>query len=124
MTLQEAYALSEERKANLEYRKKIQRIKQTILGMLAGGSMGHTAGMFKDINDEFQRPMVSQLFGKASNPFTSKPALTGLAAGSLLGGLTGYGLQRLREKYYESAGFDPTLATIRVQKDPADQISQ
>jgi hypothetical protein len=121
MTLQEAYALSEERKANLAYRKRIQRIKQTILGVLAGGFAGHTAGVFKGLNDE---PMTSRLFGKVGNPFTSKPALTGLAAGSLLGGLTGYGLQRLREKYYESAGFDPTLATIRVQKDPSGQISQ
>lgn len=124
MTLQEAYALSEERKANLAYRKRIQRIKHTILGVLAGGLAGHTAGAFKGVNDEFNRPVMSQLFGKNGNPFTSKPALTGLAAGSLLGGLTGYGLQRLREKYYESAGFDPTLATIRVQKDPSGQISQ
>ena len=114
MTLQEAYVLQDERKANLAYRKKIQRIKNTILGALLGTGLGAGAVFAKNVSDQMSDAgFFSPLFRKDRN--TALAPTAGAAAGALLGGLGGYGLTRLKENYDESAGLDPTLLNMNVR---------
>ena len=106
MTMQEAYALALERDDNLAYRKKIQRIKNTILLAIGGGFTGLIAGRMA--TDRSPSDLI------LNRPMPKGKILGGAALGSILGGLTGYGLTRLNEKYNESAGMDPTLAGFKV----------
>jgi hypothetical protein len=121
MTLQEAYALSAERQANLAYRKKIQRIKNTVLGVLAGSGLGAGVGFANNIasraDDVTLRGALAALLGGRKRNDRLAPAL-GASIGALAGGLGGYGLTRLKENYDESAGLDPTLANVMVTPYP------
>lgn len=111
MTFREAQALAVERNDNLAYRKKIQRVKNTIVGALGGGLIGTAAGAIKDNTDT---SLLKEVLGKSKN----KGKVTGALLGSAGGGLLGYGLTRLKEKYDESAGLDPTLAHLIVTQYP------
>lgn len=121
MTLQEAYALSAERQANLAYRKKIQRIKNTVLGVLAGSGLGAGVGFANNIasraDDVTLRGALAAFLGGRKRNDKLAPAL-GASIGALAGGLGGYGLTRLKENYDESAGLDPTLANVMVTPYP------
>ena len=124
MTVQEAYALSAERQANLAYRKKIQRIKNTILGVLAGSSLGAGVGFANNMaakaDDLTLKGQLASLLGGRKRNDKLAPAL-GSSIGALTGGLGGYGLTRLNESYNESAGLDPTLTNIMVSRAPDAQ---
>lgn len=114
MTLQEAQALSVERQANLAYRKRIQRIKNTLLGVLFGGVAGGTVGGAMDMSEWAGR----NVFSKSITDPSTRRARLGALIGSLTGGLGGYGLTRLKESYDESAGLDPTLTHFMVSQQP------
>lgn len=118
MTLQEAYALSAERQDNLAYRKKIQRIKNTILGVIGGAGLGLGMGMLSNVSSRVNESPLDRLLrpgGRRSGKMA--PAL-GMLAGAAVGGLGGYGLTRLKETYDESAGLDPTLLNVVVNRAP------
>ena len=119
MTLQEAYALSAERQDNLAYRKRIQRIKNTILGVLVGSGLGAGAGFVNDTASRVEESPLDMLLnlGRKRRANKLNPA-TGAIAGALAGGLGGYGLTRLKENYDESAGLDPTLLNVAVSQAP------
>lgn len=106
MTVQEAYALSAERQANLEYRHKIQRIKNTLLGVLAGGVLGGVSGALKQTAG---RSALDKLLGRPGNK--ALPVVDA-ALGSAIGGAGGYSLARLQELLDKPDGLGQALKTI------------
>lgn len=106
MTIQEAYALSAERQANLEYRRKIQRVKSILLGMLAGGALGGAA-------EALLRPASRSAVDRILRRFDHKsPPALGVAAGSVLGGFSGYGATRLQELLAKPDDLEQALKTV------------
>lgn len=106
MTVQEAYALSAERQANLEYRHKIQRIKNTLLGVLAGGVLGGVSGT---LTQTVGRSALDKLLGRPGNK--TLPVVDAVL-GSAIGGAGGYSLARLQELLDKPDDLGQALKTI------------
>ena len=83
-----------------ETRKNIKALKNTLLGVLAGGITGSAINSMRH-------------FGAFRSPST-KDMLLGAGLGSASGGLIANLLDRLHNYYYESAGFDPTVPGMQV----------
>ena len=118
MTLQEAYALSAERRDNLAYRKKIQRIKNTILGVIGGAGLGLGAGMLSNVSSRVDESPFDRLLRPGRERNGRAAPVLGALAGAAAGGLGGYGFTRLKENFDEPAGLDPTLMNVMATPYP------
>ena len=117
MTVQEAYALSAERQDNLAYRRKIQRIKNTILGVLAGTGVGVGIGVASNAVAKADETPIDKILNAGRKKNKGVSPVADAALGALAGGVGGYGLTRLRQSFSGQNEAAPTLAFPM----PADQ---